>query len=73
MGNKIIMQRVRSLYGSTMDGLKMEKLNEGVFSLVGLDIKPIIIILNLVIHILSFKSDLILMPNITHWLIRYNP
>lgn len=48
-----MMHEVRSLYGSTMDGLKMEQLNEGAINLAGIDIKSIII---LVILVLSLKK-----------------
>lgn len=59
MGTNIMMQGVRSLYGSTTEGLKMEKLNGRRISLTGIDIMSMIIIISLVIqtdNILSFKK-----------------
>lgn len=50
-----MMQDIRSLYGSTMDGLKMEQ-NKGIIILTGIDIMSIIIIISLVIHAWSFKK-----------------
>ena len=41
MGN-IIMPGFRTVYGDIMDGLKMEKINEGIINLDGIDIMPII-------------------------------
>lgn len=32
MGNNIVMERVRSLYDSMMNDLKMEELNEGIIN-----------------------------------------
>lgn len=46
------MHEVRSLYSSTMDGLKMEKLSEGLIYLAVIDIMSII---TLIILILSLK------------------
>ena len=46
MGNNITVQVVRTLYGFTMDGLKMEKFNEGVINLAGVDIMSIVIIIS---------------------------
>ena len=37
-----MMEGVRSLYDSTMDGLKMEELNEGIINLHGIYIMSII-------------------------------
>lgn len=54
-----MMQGVRSLYGSTTEGLKMEKLNGRRIGLTGIDIISIIIIISLVIqtdNVLSFKK-----------------
>lgn len=56
------MQEVRSLYGSMMDSLKIEKkiflkiekLNEWIINLAGIDIISIIIIIHLLIHVLLF-------------------
>lgn len=48
MGN-ITMQEVRTLYGSTMDDLKLEKISEGITSLARTDIMLIIIIISLMI------------------------
>lgn len=56
MGNIISMQGIRTLHGATTDDLKMEKINEGIASLAGIDIILIIIIISLVIHIISFKK-----------------
>ena len=58
------MQGVKSLYGSTIGGFKMETLNEGIIILTGIDEMSIIIIISLVIHALSLKSGLISMPYI---------
>lgn len=55
MGNSIAIKGVRSLYGSTMDSLKMEKLNEGIVKLSGIDTVFITIIVSLVMHVLSTK------------------
>lgn len=38
-----------------MDGLKIEKLNESITNLTEIDIRSIIIIIALVIHVLSLK------------------
>ena len=56
MRNNITMQGVRSLYSFTMGGMKMEQLNEGIINLMEVDIRSIIIIVILVIHVLSFKK-----------------
>lgn len=55
MGNNIATKGVKSLYGSLMDSLQMEKLNEGVIKLSGIDTVLIIIIVSLVIHVFSSK------------------
>ena len=47
------MHRIRSLYTSTMDGLKIGQLNEGIINLAGIDIMSTTI---LVILILSLKK-----------------
>lgn len=44
-----MMERVRSLYTSKMDGLKMDQLNEGIINLAGVYVMSIIIIINMVI------------------------
>lgn len=49
------MQGIRTLHSATIDDLKMEKINEGIANLAGIDIILIIIIISLVIHILSLK------------------
>lgn len=51
-----MMQGVRTLFDSTMDGLKMEKLDAGITHLAGMDIMSFIIVISLVIYILSFKK-----------------
>lgn len=38
MGNNIMMQGVRTLYSSTKEGLKIEKLNKGIINLAGIGI-----------------------------------
>lgn len=64
-------QGVRSLYGSTMYGLKMEKkLNKGIINLARINI--MLIIISLLIHDISSKSNLILVPNMKNFLIRYS-
>lgn len=44
-----MMEGVRSLYDSTMNGLKMEQLNEGIINLAVIYIMLIISIISLVI------------------------
>lgn len=63
MGNNIIMLVIKSLYGFTMDGLKTEKLSEGIINLSRINIMSIIIIMSLAMHIFSLKSCFILMLN----------
>lgn len=58
-----MMERIRSLYESTMDGLKMEQLNEEMNNLAGID-RSAIKIISLVIHILSLKNGLVTVLNI---------
>lgn len=53
------------LYSTTMGGLKMENLNEGLNDLAGIDIKSIVFTISLISNILSLKSSLITVPNKT--------
>lgn len=50
-----MMEGVRPLYDSTMNGLKMEELNEGIINLAVIYIMLIISIISLVIILLSLK------------------
>lgn len=50
------MQGIGTLHGATIDDLKMEKINEMIANLAGVDIILIIIVISLVIHIISFKK-----------------
>lgn len=59
----IMIKGVKLMYGSTIDSLKMEKLNEVVINLARIDIMPVIIIISLTIHVLSLKSGLISVPH----------
>ena len=59
----IMIKGVKFMCVSTIDSLKMEKLNEVVINLARIDIMPIIIIISLTIHVLSLKSGLISVPN----------
>lgn len=72
MGNNKI-QGVGFLCGSTMNGLKGGKINEGIINLAGIDIMQFIIIISFVIHVLSLKTGLISVPNMRNWWIRYDP
>ena len=56
MGNNITVQKVRYLHGSTVDGLKIQRLNEEIINIFGTGIILIVIITSLVIHILSLKK-----------------
>lgn len=46
VGNNITVQEIQSLYGFAIESLKMEKLNEGVTNLAGIDKVTFIIIKN---------------------------
>lgn len=58
-----MMERIRSLYEFTTDGLKIEQLNEEINNLAGIDMSAIMII-SLVIHILPLKNGLVTVLNI---------
>lgn len=60
---RITMQGLRTLFTATVGGLQMEKINEGINNLPGIDIILIIIIVSLVIHNVSLKSSLITVTN----------
>lgn len=47
-----------------MSDLKVEKLNEGIITLAGVEIMQFKIIISLVIHVLSLKTGLISVPNL---------
>ena len=51
MGNNIMMQRVRSLYGSTKGHLKTGRLKEGIINLAEIDMMPMRIIISVIIHV----------------------
>lgn len=57
------MQGITTLYSATMNGLKLEYLDNGINDLDGIDIMSIIIIIILVDNILSFKNGLMTVPN----------
>ena len=67
------MQGVRILYSAIRNGLKMEKISEGVIYLGGIDVMSIIIAISLIIHILSHRSGLITVSNMKHEMLRYKP
>lgn len=56
MGNNITMQGVRSLYDSSMGGLKLETLDKGIINLAGIDIMSVIIMVSFVFQALSLKK-----------------
>lgn len=52
----LMMEEVRSLYKNTMEGLKIDPLNEGIVNIGGVYPLPIIIIISLTLLVVSLKK-----------------
>lgn len=61
----IIIQGTRTLCSATMDGLKINNLDEVINESSGINIGLILTTVSLVINISSLESGLITVPNIT--------